>query len=323
MSGSDLTTPPPDRGVMATTDARSLLSPEFQPLLEGFSEGLFEAAALPSLRVPLPGLGSTERVERTEHRVTPAPEVPLRVHRPIGVAGPLPCVFSMHGGGFVLGSYDMDDQRFEGWCPELGVLGVSVQYRLAPESPYPGALEDCYRGIKWAYDNARELGIDRARMGVYGVSAGGGLAAALALLVRDRGEMTLAFALLESPMLDDRQITPSSTLDNLAVYNKQANEFCWQCYLGDAAGGPEVPYYAAPARALDLSGLPPTFISVGTVDGFRDEDGDYGLRLNQAGVPTELHLYPGAPHGFQLSPESAVARQAERDSDEWLRRILR
>jgi acetyl esterase/lipase len=230
----------------------------------------------------------------------------------------------MHGGGFVLGSYDMDDERFESWCPDLGVIGVSVNYRLAPECPYPGPLEDCYRGIKWAYDNAPELGLDRNRMGVYGVSAGGGLAAALALLARDRGEMSLGFQLLEAPMLDDRQCTPSSNLEDLVVFSKHANEFCWRSYLGAVYGEPDVPSYAAPARATNLSGLPPAFVSVGGgVDGFRDENIDYALRLNQAGVPTELHVYPGAPHGYQLIVDSAVARQSQRDSDDWLARAVR
>jgi acetyl esterase/lipase len=323
MTGSWSPASPHDRGAVTATDARDLLDPEFVPFLEGFPPDFLNADSLLQLRMPLSGLGSTDKVERTEHRVSPSPEVPLRLHRPKGDVGLLPCVYSMHGGGFVLGSYEMDDQRFESWCPDLGVVGLSVDYRLAPECRYPGPLEDCYRGIRWAYDNARELGIDRNRMGVYGVSAGGGLAAALALLVRDRGEMSLAFQLLEAPMLDDRQITPSSNLDSLAVYSKQANEFSWRCYLGDAYGEPDVPYYASPARAMNLSGLPPAYIAVGGVDGFRDEDIDYGLRLNQAGVPTELHVYPGAPHGYQLLADAAVSRQSQRDSDDWLARVLR
>ena len=281
------------------------------------------ASSLSELRVALPGLGSTAAVERTEHRGLLEPEVPLRIHRPREVDGPLPGVISIHGGGYVLGSYDMDDLRFESWCPDAGVIGISVDYRLAPECPYPGPLEDCYRGFRWAHDNAQELGLDRSRMGVYGVSAGGGLAAALALLLRDRGEMPLAFQLLEAPMLDDRQQTPSSNLDGLAVFSKQSNEFCWRAYLGEGYGGLDVPYYAAPARVTNLSGLPPSFISVGAVDGFRDESIDYGLRLNQAGVATELHVYPGAPHGFQMFVDSRVARQAQRDSDNWLARVVR
>jgi acetyl esterase/lipase len=155
------------------------------------------------------------------------------------------------------------------------------------------------------------------------VSAGGGLAAALALLARDRGEVPVAFQLLDSPMLDDRQITPSSQQDALPVWNRSSNTFGWKSYLGDLYGRDDVPSTAAPARATDLSGLPPAFVSVGAVDGFRDEDVDYALRLNQAGVPTELHVYPGACHGFHLAREAPVTRQCMRDMEDWLGRQLR
>jgi acetyl esterase/lipase len=216
----------------------------------------------------------------------------------------------------------MDDALFESWCPKLEILGVSVNYRLAPETPYPGPLDDCYRGLKWVHENADELGIDPERLGVYGVSAGGGLAAALAMLARDRREIPLAFQLLESPMLDDRQLTPSSNLDGLPIWSRAASGFGWKSYLGSAYGREDVSPYAAPARSSDLSGLPPTYISVGTADGFRDEDIEYATRLNQAGVPTELHVYPGAPHGYQMFVDSGVARQSQRDCDEWLGRML-
>jgi acetyl esterase/lipase len=323
MTGSRPFEVPGDRVISSPAAVGQPLDPEYASLLDGFSFEYSAASSLSELRVALPGLGSTAAVERTEHRGLLEPEVPLRIHRPREVDGPLPGVISIHGGGYVLGSYDMDDLRFESWCPDAGVIGISVDYRLAPECPYPGPLEDCYRGFRWAHDNAQELGLDRSRMGVYGVSAGGGLAAALALLLRDRGEMPLAFQLLEAPMLDDRQQTPSSNLDGLAVFSKQSNEFCWRAYLGEGYGGLDVPYYAAPARVTNLSGLPPSFISVGAVDGFRDESIDYGLRLNQAGVATELHVYPGAPHGFQMFVDSRVARQAQRDSDNWLARVVR
>jgi acetyl esterase/lipase len=223
----------------------------------------------------------------------------------------------------VLGTYDMDDVRFDSWCPTLGIVGASVEYRLAPETPYPGPLEDCYRGLKWIYDHADELGIEPQRIGIAGVSAGGGLAAALALLTRDRGEIPLAFQLLDCPMLDDRQQTPSSQMEGLAVWSRESNTFGWQCYLGDRYGSTDVPYTAAPARCLDLSGLPPAFVSVGTVDGFRDEDIDYATRLNQAGVPCELHVYPGACHGYQMAVDSDIVRRSSRDVFEWLARQVR
>jgi acetyl esterase/lipase len=247
----------------------------------------------------------------------------LRVHRAKGAGGARPCVYSIHGGGYVLGSNTMDDPRLEDWCPKLGVVGVSVDYRLAPETPYPGPLEDCYRGLVWTHENADELGIDPERIGIMGVSAGGGLAAALTLLARDRGEVPVAFQLLDSPMLDDRQRTPSSRGDDLAVWSRASNTFGWRSYLGDLYGGGDVPATAAPARATDLSGLPPALVSVGAVDGFRDEDIDYALRLNQAGVPTELHVYPGACHGFtMLAPGAAVTKQCLRNMEDWLRRFM-
>ena len=270
-----------------------------------------------ALAVDLP---PSETVDRIDHRVPGDPAVPLRVHRTKGASDVLPCAYSMHGGGYVLGSNSFDDPQFEEWCPELGIVGVSVDYRLAPETPYPGPLEDCYRGLVWTYEHADELGIDPDCIGITGVSAGGGLAAALALLARDRGEVPIAFQLLDSPMLDDRQVTPSSRKDDLAVWSRSSNTFGWQAYLGDLYGRDDVPVTAAPARATDLSRLPPALVSVGAVDGFRDEDIDYAQRLNQAGVPAELHVYPGACHGFNvIAPDAAVTKQCKRNIQDWLR----
>jgi acetyl esterase/lipase len=274
-------------------------------------------------RQTLPAVPLTDAVVRSDHLVAGDPPVPVRVHRAADAEGVLPCVYSIHGGGYVIGSYAMDDARFDNWCPRLGIVGVSVEYRLAPETPYPGPLEDCYQGLKWVYDNAEKLGIDRNRIGIGGISAGGGLAAALALLARDRGEVPLAFQLLDCPMLDDRQQTPSSQLDGLAVWSRESNTFGWRSYLGDLFGTDDVPYTAAPARCRDLSGLPTAFVSVGTVDGFRDEDIDYALRLNQAGVPCELHVYPGACHGYQIAVDSDVVRQSNRDVTDWVARVIR
>ncbi len=263
----------------------------------------------------------SDAVTRTEYKVAGDPVVPVRVHRAKEATGLLPCVYSIHGGGYVIGTYDMDDARFDAWCPTLGIVGVSVEYRLAPETPYPGPIEDCYAGLKWVYDHADEIGVDRDRIGIAGVSAGGGLAAALALLARDRGEVPLRFQLLDCPMLDDRQQTPSANLDGLAVWSRESNTFGWKSYLGDLYGG-DVPYTAAPARCRDLAGLPPAFVSVGTVDGFRDEVVDYATRLNQAGVPCELHVYPGACHGYQMAVDSKVARQSARDVADWVARQI-
>jgi acetyl esterase/lipase len=261
-------------------------------------------------------------LEITDRQIPGDPEVTVRVFRSRSASGAAPCIYSMHGGGYILGSRELDNDVFGRWCPELGVVGVSVEYRLAPETPYPGPLEDCYRGLVWTHEHAEDLGIDPDRIGVAGLSAGGGLAAALTLLARDRGAVPLAFQLLDCPMLDDRQQTPSSQLDGLAVWTRRSNEFGWRSYLGERYGRDDVPPTAAPARATDLSGLPPAFVSVGTVDGFRDEDITYAMRLNQAGVPTELHVYPGACHGYQMAADSDVVQQSQLDIERWLRRQI-
>jgi acetyl esterase/lipase len=277
-------------------------------------------ATLRSFDVPVE---LSDAVTRSDHLVPGDPGVPVRVHRAKDASGGLPCLYSIHGGGYVIGSYAMDDAKFDALCPKLGLVGVSVEYRLAPETPYPGPLEDCYRGLVWTYEHADELGVDRSRIGVGGVSAGGGLAAALALLARDRGEVPLAFQLLDCPMLDDRQVTRSSQLDELPIWSRESNTYGWRSYLGDLYGADDVPYTAVPARAGDLSGLPPAFVSVGSVDGFLDEDVDYAMRLNHAGIPTELHVYPGACHGYQLATDCEITRQSGRDIERWLARRIR
>jgi acetyl esterase/lipase len=297
---------------------RQPLDPELAPVIEAFPVLDLSPETLPMMRGVLgSGAELSDRVERTEHR---AGDVPVRVHRPVGVEGPLPCIVGIHGGGYVLGSYDMDDPTFDAWCQALGVVGVSVEYRLAPEHPYPIPVEDCYTALKWAHDEAETLGIDRSRIGIRGISGGGGLAAGLALLARDRGEVPIAFQLLDCPMIDDRLQTPSMQHDDLPVWSRKANEFGWRSYLGDLYGSDDVPYTAAPARASveELQGLPPAFVSVGSVDGFHDEDVLYALRLNQAGVPTELHVYPGASHAYQAAAGSRIAKQSARDQLEWL-----
>jgi acetyl esterase/lipase len=265
------------------------------------------------------------KVAHTEHTVPSFDgyDVMLRVYTPEGFDGPLPCVYGIHGGGYVLGTYDMLDRVFDGWCSGLGCIGVSVEYRLAPEHPYPAPLEDCYAGVEWVHANAAELGVDPDRIGIQGTSAGGGLAAALALLARDRGEVPLAFQVLECPMVDDRFHTPSSNIDRLQVWSRESNEYGWRSYLGDLYGRDDVPYHAAPARAEDLTGLPPAIVCVGGADGFRDEDVLYALRLSQAGVPTELHVYPGAPHGAMIIPSAPAAIQWDRDVEDWVARQIR
>ncbi|HEY1738006.1 MAG TPA: alpha/beta hydrolase [Acidimicrobiia bacterium] len=260
----------------------------------------------------------SDDVERVDHVVSNDPYVVVRVHRPKNLAAPAACLFSIHGGGYILGTYEMDDAKFDHLCVEHGCVGVSVEYRLAPETPYPGPLDDCYAALRWTFDRAGELGIDPSRVGITGVSAGGGLCAGLALLVRDRGEMDVAFQLLECPMLDDRQLTASSQYDELLIWSRESNTFGWQAYLGELYGTDAVPIYAAAARADDLSGLPPAFVIAGGADGFRDENVLYATALAHAGVPTDLCVIAGAPHGAQMFLGTTPARRWARAVNEWL-----
>jgi acetyl esterase/lipase len=313
----------PGRESTGPVDVHDLLDLELVPILGGFELPPIDAdgiAAIRSTAFPAPEV--SDAVVRTEHLVPGEPTVPVRVHRPAGLDGALPAIFTIHGGGYVIGSYVMDDALHDAWGPHLGTIGVSVEYRLAPETPYPGPLEDCYAALRWTYEHADELGVDRTRLGISGISAGGGLAAALALLARDRGEVPLAFQLLDCPMLDDHQATPSLRADGLYVWDATSNEFGWRSYLGDLYGSDHVPPYAAAARATDLTGLPPACIVVGSIDGFRDEDIEYAQRLNQAGVPCELHVIAGLPHAYQLAPDAQAVRLATHCKDDWLARQL-
>jgi acetyl esterase/lipase len=246
------------------------------------------------------------------------PDVAVRLHRERGITEPRPCLISIHGGGYVIGSHLGDDGRFDRWSPALRCIGVSVGYRLAPETPFPGPLEDCYAALRWAYENASDLGIDPGRIGIIGGSAGGGLAAGLALLARDRAEIPVAFQVLSYPMLDDRLATRSGRA-GAPLWGPSANQFGWRSYLSALRPGDEVPGYAVPARATDLAGLPPAFITVGNLDGLLDEDIDYAQRLIAAGVPTDLHVFAGAPHAFDsMLADTAVAQRAGRVLEDWL-----
>lgn len=307
-------------------DVTSLLDPDIAALLAaGPLLGPLSLDTLPVSRANMRALADayveTGAVERTDHVLTSPDghEFAVRVHRPKGATEPLPAIVWMHGGGLVSGTHLVDDGRFDRWCPKFGgVVGVSVDYGLAPERPYPGPLEDCYTALRWTHEHADELGIVPGRVGIGGASAGGNQAAGLALLARDRGEVSVELQALIYPMLDDRMITASSGWD-VPIWPPSSNDFGWSAYLQGRRGAADVPAYAAPARADDLAGLPPTFICVGALDGFLDEDVDYASRLARAGVPVELHVYPGAPHGFDLMMvNTEVARRCRRHLDEWL-----
>lgn len=306
-----------------TVDVRGLLDPELAPILSGFEMPPIDAESIAAIRsASFPALELSEAVSRTEHVVPGDPPISVRVHRAALPEEMRPAILTIHGGGYVIGSYDMDDVLHDHWCQHLGTVGISVQYRLAPETPYPGPIEDCYAALRWIHEHAEELGVDPARVGVQGISAGGGLAAALTLLARDRGEFPFAFQLLECPMLDDRQTTPSIGAAGLFVWNAESNEFGWRSYLGDLYGSDDVPPYAAAARATDLAGLPPTGVLVGSIDGFRDEDVEYAQRISQAGVSCELHVIAGLPHAYQLAPDAQAVRLLTHCRDDWLARQL-
>jgi acetyl esterase/lipase len=201
---------------------------------------------------------------------------------------------------------------------------ITVEYRLAPENPHPVPLEDCYAALTWTSNNAMSLGINPARLVIAGMSAGGGLAAGVALLSRDRGGPKLCAQMLISPMLDDRNITVSSLqYTDDSPWTRASNIFAWNCLLNGCQGATAVSMYAAPGRARDLSRLPPTYIECGSADGFRDEDMAYASRLLEYGVQTELHIWPGGWHGFQIyGPGSKLTKIATEARCSWLRRQL-
>jgi triacylglycerol lipase len=230
----------------------------------------------------------------------------------------------MHGGGYVAGSAASMTPLHQQLANELHCAIVSVEYRVAPETAFPGAIEDCYAGLSWTYSNARDLGIDAAWIGVMGESAGGGLAAALALMARDRGEVPLAFQHLIYPMIDDRTcvLDDPHPFTGEFIWPAHNNRFGWTALLGHEPGRADVSPYAAAARASDVSRLPPTFIGTGALDLFLEENLEYARRLTRAGVPVELHVYPGAFHAFNLMPGARTAEAARRDSREALRRAL-
>lgn len=236
-----------------------------------------------------------------------APDVAIRIYRPVGAEGPRPGVCYIHGGGMIMGDIMMGELSAIRMCEISQAVFVSVDYRLAPEDPYPAAVEDCYAVLRWMADNADELGLRRDRLAINGGSAGGGLTVATALMARDRGGPELCFMMPFYPMIDDRNETPSShEIVDLGVWDREGNIEAWEWYLG----GKPADGYAAPARMEDLSGLPPTYMDVGDMDLFRDENVAFAARLLQAGVPTEFHVWPGAFHASEtFAPGAALSRR--------------
>lgn len=314
---------------------KSVVNPEFLPVLEkmpsfdglsGMSLPEVRETFLTSVRLiegkPLPDV---EAQEEYVPGLNNAPDVRILTYSPRKCAPRAPAMVYIHGGGLVSGHPEVDDPKCQQLASKMGFKVFSVDYRLAPEVKYPGAIEDCYAVLKWVHENADKLGIDREKVVVAGESAGGGLSAALSLMARDKKDYKLAYQLLIYPMLDDRTATTSDPAADFGefVWTRSANKFAWQAYLGSDAGGANTPAYASAARAKDLTGLPPTFIGVGSMDLFLCEDLDYAKRLMAAGVPTEVMVVPGAYHVFDMYvPDAELSRRFADAYCAGLKRVL-
>jgi acetyl esterase/lipase len=265
-----------------------------------------------------PGPGGVEVVD---YQVSAADGTQLlaRWYQPPSTSGTA-AVLYLHGGGMILGSVPIFDGPVARYVARTGVPMLSLQYRLAPEHPHPTPVEDAYAGLVWLAAHAADLGVEENRLAVMGDSAGGGLAAGVAILSRDRGGPALAHQLLIYPMLDDRNTTPDPQIVPFAGWSYADNVTGWDALLGTGHEQRDVDPSAAPARLTDAAGLPPAYIEVGQLDIFRDEDVEYALKLSRAGVPVELHLHPGVPHEFDaIAFDADVAHRAQADRDRVLR----
>ncbi|RRO18686.1 alpha/beta hydrolase [Saccharopolyspora rhizosphaerae] len=265
----------------------------------------------------------SDAVTTTDHEVPHGEDVrvPVRVFRPAGAAAALPAVLLLHGGGFVMGSIDSLTAQAADLCEHLPAVVVAVDYRWAPERPYPAAVRDCEAVLDWTASQSASLGVDAERIAVHGMSAGGGLAAALTLLVRDHGGPPVRFQVLDAPEVDDRVETHSARVfQETPLWNHSDAVLSWRHYLRGWNG--EVPAYAAPARAHDLSRLPPAYVSVYENDPLRDEGLAYASGLLRAGVSVELHLFPGTFHRSAVLTGAAVSRRQAGETLDALRRAL-
>ena len=277
-------------------------------------------AAMPEMAPDVRGL---EVVDLAVPGRPGAPDVPVRIYRPEQRSVELvPGIVSIHGGGFSGGSIYLGDTGAASYARELGVVVIDVEYRLAPESPAPAAVEDCYAALTWFHENAGDLGVDPERILISGGSAGGGIAAGLALYARDHDGPPICFQFLGYPELDDRLDTPSMRrFVDTPLWNRHAAEQSWRWYLGGASGDGVSPY-ASPVRASSHAGLPPACISVMEFDPLRDEGIDYARQLLAAGVQVELHLFPGTFHGSALVRHAAVTKREQSERLTVVRRAL-
>jgi len=277
-----------------------------------------------AMKSQLPVISGVTTEDRTIPGPAGAPDVIVRIYRPEKQSGLLPALLWIHGGGYMLGEIDQEDFTAKNFTLAGECVVASVEYRLAPENPYPAPLEDCYAALKWLATHADELKVDRSRIAIGGASAGGGLAAGLALLSRDRNEVKTVFQLLVYPMINDCNINPASdVLPDTLFWTRENNLAGWRSYLGCKPGGEGISCYAAAFRAENLAGLPAAYITVGDIDLFAQEDIEYTQRLMEAGVPTELHVYPGGCHAFDmLVPGADISKRFIADIYRALKRAL-
>ncbi|MGQ3215329.1 MAG: alpha/beta hydrolase [Shinella sp.] len=296
----------------------TLVDPELRPFLLGGAGFGLNAGNLADVRAAVEQsfgqMGMIGEAPRIVDVAGPAggPPVQLRIYTPPG-AGPRPAIYNIHGGGYVLGSAASNDGLNRQLATETASVVVSVDYRLAPETPFPGPVEDCYAGLRWLFKNADMLGVDERRITIMGDSAGGGLAAATTLLARDRGEFLPSGVMLIYPMLDqrtgsDRDVQPNPTTGGY-IWTAEDNRFGWSSMKGSYAIDDARASYFSPGLAERLDGLPPLFLAVGALDLFLEEGVSFALRASRAGVPVECHVYPGAVHGFDLIGETSLGRQ--------------
>ncbi|MDX3762935.1 alpha/beta hydrolase [Streptomyces sp. AK02-04a] len=302
--------------------------PEFAQVFAPMAEAMAHATPpevgdVPARRAmwePIIGAASAAQpiptdVTTAEHHATAddGTQITMRWYAKTGAAAGSAVLF-FHGGGYIFGHIDLFDGPVSRYVSASGVPMLSVEYRRAPEHPFPTPVEDAYAALRWLHEHAGELGVDRGRIAVMGDSAGGGLAAALSIITRERGGPAIARQILLMPMLDDRTTTPDPHIEPYLLWSYDDSRTAWAALLGDAGGRPDVPATAAPARLEDATGLPPAYIEVGQLDAFRDEDLAYATKLSRAGVPVEFHLHPGVPHEFDsIAFTTDVARRATAD----------
>lgn len=288
---------------------------------------------IPAFRASFPSSESVKKVldaasvDREDFTVAgyQGDEIVVSVLKRRGRVGIGPGIYHTHGGGMIAGDRFTGIEHFLPWITELDAVVVAVEYRLAPEFPDPYPVEDCYAGLLWMGENLERLGVDPARLIVEGASAGGGIAAGIALTARDRRGPSLAGQVLIYPMLDDRDATISSAqIDGVGTWDRSSNIMGWTELLGDRRATADVSIYAAPSRATDLSGLPPAYIECGSAEVFRDEDVAYASALWRDGVQAELHVWPGGFHAFDLAaPRADISTGMVAARNAWVARMLR